>query len=791
MTMLPDDFLMDVTLSFHKLIEHYRDRLKKETNPIAMAFLKATIDYIEEHPQLEQGLQIEEIEAHKEAITVLLSDLFPQALTLNEIKAATIPFSDFLFNKSQRFKNILKQNNQQTNFSFLANTDFDYFTMAAGVILKQLYGAQIDLSRPMHCDIPDANGAMRTYRLTYNADFVEVDLKDEKYRLSEKDIKELLRNPDDLELWKSKFPKHSYTFKGFGIISLTDVTMDSAISELKTVLLSSTEEKEAHETERIEKIFRQMFNLEDLQVGFTVFNSKDMLFENMVYSDASSFLLGNSHEKHCDNALCKDAYNHLMRDFEPLVITDVAHYLQSTQNTFLPQNLIEAGIHSAVFYPIAHDGKLLGVIELVSSTPYLLNSFNAQKLVKVAPYLRAALIRSNQEYETNIKALIQTECTSIHPSVQWKFEQEARRLLRSRADSKDDGFQDLVFNDLSPLYGQIDIIGSSDARNEAIKTDLCSQLALVSEIFAFAKANEPLPIYDQIIHRIDKFQIELEENGINADTEREIISILEKEINPFMDHLKQLSNKLKQLVSDYKAALNPNTGVIFTTRDNYDQTVQVINERLARFLDRKQREAQDIYPHFFERFKTDGVEHNIYVGASLTQNREYNLVYLHNLRLWQLQTMIQMENKFYQYQEHLPNQIEAASMILVFGNTLSIRYRIDEKRFDVDGSYNARYEVIKKRIDKANIKGTNERITQKGKIAIIYTNQESQQEYLRYISFLQSQNYLSEEVELLELEDVQGVVGLKAIRVSVLYNAVPDQEKRLTFTDLLQELHQR
>lgn len=376
-------------------------------------------------------------------------------------------------------------------------------------------------------------------------------------------------------------------------------------------------------------------------------------------------------------------------------------------------------------------------------------------------------------------------------SVQWKFEQEARRLIRARAESSDDSFKDLVFEDVSPLYGQIDIVGSSDARNEAIKTDLISQLELVSEIFAFAKANEPLPIYDQIIHRINKFQEELEFNSINANTEREIISILEGEVNPFMDHVKDLSKKLKQLVTDYEAALNTESGVIFTNRDNYDTTVQVVNERLARFLDRKQKEAQEIYPHFFERYKTDGVEHNIYVGSSIVRGQSYNPVYLYNLRLWQLQTMIQMENKFYQYQESLPVQIEAASMILVFGNTLSIRYRIDEKRFDVDGAYNARYEVVKKRIDKANIRGTEERITQKGKISIIYTNHESELEYLRYISFLQDQKYLNDEIELLELEDVQGVVGLKAIRVGVLYNKKSEDKKRLTFKDLLQELHQQ
>jgi hypothetical protein len=51
---------------------------------------------------------------------------------------------------------------------------------------------------------------------------------------------------------------------------------------------------------------------------------------------------------------------------------------------------------------------------------------------------------------------------------------------------------------------------------------------------------------------------------------------------------------------------------------------------------------------------------------------------------------------------------------------------MDEKRFDVDGAYNSRYEVIKKRIDKAYIKNTTERITQPGKICIVYSSNEDE-----------------------------------------------------------------
>ena len=151
--------------------------------------------------------------------------------------------------------------------------------------------------------------------------------------------------------------------------------------------------------------------------------------------------------------------------------------------------------------------------------------------------------------------------------------------------------------------------------------------------------------------------------------------------------------------------------------------------------------------------------------------------------------MCEMENDFYKLKETLPMPLDVASMILVFGGSLSLRFRMDEKRFDVDGTYNARYEVVKKRVDKANIKGTNERITQSGKIAIIYSQKEDEVEFLKYIEFLQSKKQLDETIEILELEDLQGVTGLRAIRVSVLYSKDQDNTKEYyTYDDLMSEI---
>ncbi len=777
---------MDVVLSFDKLLNAYASRIEDEKNNFKKLYYSALLQAVAKDDFPNISLTEDNVDQYKETISLVLAELFPESLTHNEIKAATIPFSSKLFNCTQRLKNIIDAAGPDFDFDFLEAENFDRFRLSCGLVLNNCYGKKLDLGKLMHAKIPDANGSIRTYRLTYNADFVDVFVKDETQRLTDEEINMLLRFPEDEQRWRDLFPQGAYQFKGFGIVSFTDITVDAAISDLKTALLNQPGSKLAKQ-ENIRDIFNKMFGMENIHAGFTRFDSYESSFEQMHFSDAKSYILGDSHNKHSQNTLCKDAYKQLIELREALIIPDLEDYHQRQSINFMTGNLLKAGMKSAILYPVTKGKKLLGVMELGSEKPFGLNSFNAVKIENIIDYIKAAVVRGEEEDQNRIKAIIQTECTSIHTSVQWKFEREARRILKARIENKDETFRDLGFEDVYPLYGQIDIVGSSDSRNEAIKEDLIYQLDQVCDLIASAKAKEPLPIYDQIAYRVQEYKRDLREKSIDANSERGIIKLLTEEINPVMDHIKTISTDLEERTMQYMEKLDPLNGVVYEKRNNYDNTVQSINQALSSYIDKRQEEAQMIYAHFFERFKTDGVEHNMYVGRSIREDTEFNVVYLYNLRLWQLQTMIEMEDKFYSIQKDLPSQLDAASMILVFDNTLSIRYRIDEKRFDVDGTYNARYEVIKKRIDKAHIKGTDERITQKGKIAIIYTNKENQREYMRYINYLQHKKYLGDQVEHLELEDVQGVIGLKAIRVNILYG-FKTSEERMTYDGLIQEL---
>jgi hypothetical protein len=73
-------------------------------------------------------------------------------------------------------------------------------------------------------------------------------------------------------------------------------------------------------------------------------------------------------------------------------------------------------------------------------------------------------------------------------------------------------------------------------------------------------------------------------------------------------------------------------------------------------------------PHY-ERFKTDGVEHNLYIGASISSSKPFDLIYLNNLRLWQFQTLCKMELEHHN-KISTAYELDVTSLILVFSSPL-------------------------------------------------------------------------------------------------------------------------
>ena len=83
----------------------------------------------------------------------------------------------------------------------------------------------------------------------------------------------------------------------------------------------------------------------------------------------------------------------------------------------------------------------------------------------------------------------------------------------------------------------------------------------------------------------------------------------------------------------------------------------------------------------------------------------------------------------------------------------------------------------------AVVEGTSERVTQPGKVAIIYNQPAEALEYRAYIDYLQARGYLTGPVESLELGELQGVQGLRALRVQIALDN-PKLQERINMADL-------
>jgi hypothetical protein len=391
---------------------------------------------------------------------------------------------------------------------------------------------------------------------------------------------------------------------------------------------------------------------------------------------------------------------------------------------------------------------------------------NTVKLQEVLPLFAMAVQRSMDELDTRIQAVIKEQCTAIHPAVEWRFRQAAIRWLEQRQRGTLVEMEPIVFDQIYPLYGVSDIRGSSTHRHAAIQADLVAHLEMARDILQLGYASRPLPLLTALSFQARQHITHLEA-GPGASNESIVLDFLRRDVEPVFTYLQTCDPELRDQIKVYRATLHPHLGTVYQQRKDFEDSVMQLNETLAAYLDSEEDKAQAMIPHYFEQHKSDGIEYGIYVGASLLEHGGFDMVHVHNLRLWQLLVTCGLARQVARIKAQLKMPLDVAHLILVQHMPMAIRFRFDEKRFDIDGAYNMRYEIVKKRIDKALIKGSDERLTQPGKIAIVYSQPREAQEYHGYIAYLQAAGELTEEVETLVLEDLPGAQGLQALRVTV------------------------
>ncbi len=744
-------------------MEHirYNDRLEYRAQ-----YGESLIEKTKNFKEFREGFQDETLlEKHADLIRLLLADIFPTGLTLNEIKAASVPITNITFNYTERFKNILNEAGRDFSMEFRQVDDDEFYIFCCCLILQAYFKKDIRTSLPFYYDIPDKNGIIKHYKITINSDFTEIFPTENAEIPSDEIVNYLMDNMDDVKMWKKYFPPESWYLKGFTIITLVDSTVEIALSELKSNIIEITPGNPV--PNNLNEIFKSLFDIPQVNFGFMLYDEKHHnlqkldFYNNVFTTPILDFWFSLFNKKLRSKAISNISYNP-----KPIIVSDIINLDEEIKKIPSYQSLEEHDIRSFMIIPIVKDGKFLAALEFTSSIP---NSFNGLKLKKIEPFLDVILFpidRFNFEKNNQIEAIIQREYTSIHESVVWKFRNEAEKYFNAMISNKMYTLKEISFKKLIPLFGQTDIRSSSEKRIKYMLEDLNHQLLSLQNIFdEIPNGSEKMK--SKILRLKDSLN-----NDLKGDTERKIQKYLKNNIHPALREIQEetLSEKLKKDIHHYFGEISPKSELFYIQRNKLDESITLINRKIADVLDEKQTLAQHIFPHFYERFKSDGVEHNLFLGQSISPNQKYSGEIIKQLRLWQLETMCLVEHQLEKFKSNLPIHLDLAPLIFVYNEKVNIRFRMDEKRFDVDGAYNSYYEIIKKRLDKALIKNSTERLTTPGKMTIVYLEKEHEKEYLGYIAKLQEKNLLKNDVEFLEVQDLQGVTGLFALRVSLFFN---------------------
>jgi hypothetical protein len=717
----------------------------------------------------ELSLPIEDLsvlDKHQDLVQSLMSVVFPSAFWETEPHAAIVPFRMQPVLVSQPFRRLLL--NEDGSFRGRTNMDDETFfrgrlTRAYLLILEKFYGIHQYFEYPVTRIVQDPETSLdRHLRMKMNLRFVEVNAVGQPKPLTDRERATVMEHITDPERLMEILPPENFEFHGFTVLQAVDVTESEVLSMLERDLIDQESFFSQAGFLRLQQRLRTLYRRPSLMAGLAAIHEEQVL-------------LLNTGCEMCGNCLFSDSRHLPLTDFRGSVyqravegdgILQIHDLEQVEPRTRVEEGLLHDGVRSMLIAPLHYQGQIIGTLDLGSPRPNDLGPVDALLMGQILPLFSMALKRAVDEFEHNVQAVIKEKCTAVHPSVEWRFRRAAFHYLDALRQGQVGEMESIVFRDVYPLYGISDIRGSSEERSRAIQGDLEEHLRLALDVVLSAAQAKPQPILQELAFRIER-ALDRIRTGFASGEEVSLAASLRREVEPLFSHFRGFDPRVAGAIEAYEAAMDPHIGTVYQRRRDFEESAFVLTDRISAYLDREEAEAQAIFPHYFEKHRTDGVDYLLYMGESLLERGGFNELYLENLRLWQFMVTCGIAWLTESLKPTLKVPLDTAHLVLVHRSPMSIRFRFDEKRFDVDGTYDVRHEILKARVDKALIKGTGERLTQPRKIAIVYSHLEEARESRRHIDFLQAQGYLAGNLESLELEDLPGVQGLRALRVGI------------------------
>ena len=156
------------------------------------------------------------------------------------------------------------------------------------------------------------------------------------------------------------------------------------------------------------------------------------------------------------------------------------------------------------------------------------------RLEPAIPLISLAILKCRDGFDYRIEKTIKEKFTALQQSVEWKFAEVAWDHIRH--NGKSDLTKNVIFENVYPLYGAVDIRNSSLERANAIQKDLKENLILVSQILNRLQSLLQLPLLEGLEFKNEQLLHAIEES-MSAEEEIRINEFLDNEVEPLFRHV--------------------------------------------------------------------------------------------------------------------------------------------------------------------------------------------------------------------------------------------------------------
>ncbi|WP_256005779.1 GAF domain-containing protein [Pedobacter deserti] len=762
----------EIHLSLYPFIRYVEARVEVEKTA-KVNFYKYILEQFEKFPELRRPIAADQAAKYAPLFELIHTSLSPILNDeQNQCWAIGTPLTGLFHYGTDAFYSVFMEPNRcnlKHDLTLPPKKEMEAELLSSfyNLVMEKYYNFSLtNTQSSIHSIIDPETHLLKYYRLDVDTRFLDISTEAKLPEYNLKDVKDDIKDERNiLKILTKLIPPQLFKIEGISIVSLTDVTAEYILESVKNLIIAHNESRKAEHSEAINVALKALVGTDQADFGMLPYlqlNKKLMINE---HSGFKSIVVQLARERELDEKEVHRLIEDYLKQPRTLIFPEITK--EEQENYPLLQLLGEEGIKSYALFPLYYNAKLVGCLEFYTRERKVFNGHTLTKIERAFPLLAQLFHNIITDFNNEIQDIITDKFTALQPAIQWRFNEAAYHYMQSGARERNLPVESIFFRDVYPFYGAIDIRNSSIQRNAAIRKDLTLQFELLDK--TLRKIGKTVALCD---HDLPQSDCIWDYRQVDELSDREILKTedyLQRQIPAALRQLSAEHPQLKGVVSEYFLQSGPESK-IFDNRERYEKSMQMINLAVTRHLDEFNAELQAIYPNYFEKFRTDGVEFDIYLGQSIAPDVPFRDELLGAFRLRQLRVLAEIAQTTNNLGPYFSLPLETTQLIFVYDKPIDVSFRIDEQRFDVEGSYNIRYQMVKKRIDKAHIKNTTERLTQPGKIAIVYFNHSEAQEYMRYIKKLQKQNLLGEEVERLEIEELQGVEGLKALRVSVNLN---------------------